>query len=96
MDTYISIFVIYVYMYICMYIYIYIYIHIYIYIYIYNRHLGLINPLVPGPPKINKHKKTIPGNIDKHNDQIQLGVILGVILGVPKSARSPGLKKCYV
>ena len=46
---------------------------------------------VPGPPKINKHKKnTYQGTLRNTKTTIQLGVILGVILGVPKSA--PGLR----
>ena len=53
-----------------------------------NRHLGLINP---GAPQrlINAENKYQERLINATKKQ-QLGVILGVILGVPKSA--PGLR----
>ena len=42
-----------------------------------------------GPRKLTNVKTQIPRKINKHN-KTKLGVILGVILGVPKSA--PGLR----
>ena len=58
-----------------------------------NRHLGLINPLLLikswGPRQfINANNKYQERLINAN--KIQLGVILGLILGVPKSA--PGLR----
>ena len=76
---------------VCVYIYIYMYTCIHMYIYIYMRSPPWINkPLLltksRGPRKLINAQQQIPGKINKRKKKIQLGVILGVILGVPKSA----------